>query len=184
MGGRPAFVIRLLLAATLGANYGIYGPAFELLENRPVKHGSEEYLNSEKYEIRHWDLERPDSLRSLIARVNEIRNDNEALQNDWSLRFHPTDNDQLICYSKESDDRSNLLITVVNLDPHHTQAGFVTLPLDELEIPPDRSFEAEDLLIWRAILVARPAQLRRAQPGEGVRPYSQNPSPDEGGDGL
>jgi len=146
MGGRPAFVIRLLLASTLGANYGIYGPAFELQENKPVKHGSEEYLNSEKYEIRHWDLTRPDSLHDLIARVNGIRNENPALQNDWSLKFHPTDNDQLICYSKESDDRSNLLVTVVNLDPRHTQAGFVTLPLDELEIPQDRSFEAEDLL--------------------------------------
>jgi starch synthase (maltosyl-transferring) len=146
MGGRPAFVIRLLLAATLGANYGIYGPAFELQENRPVKHGSEEYLNSEKYEVRHWDLEQPESLRDLIARVNEIRNENPALQNDWSLRFHPTDNDQLICYSKESDDRLNLLVTIVNLDPHHTQAGFVTLPLADLEIPHDRGFEAEDLL--------------------------------------
>ena len=146
MGGRPAFVTRLLLAATLGANYGIYGPAFELQENRPVKHGSEEYLNSEKYEVRHWDLDRPDSLHDLIARVNGIRNENPALQNDWSLRFHSTDNDQLISYSKESDDRSNLLVTVVNLDPHHTQAGFVTLPLEELEIPQDRSFEAEDLL--------------------------------------
>jgi len=146
MGGRPAFVIRLLLAATLGANYGIYGPAFELQEHLPVKHGSEEYLNSEKYEVRHWDLNRPDSLRDLIVRVNAVRNENAALQNDWSLRFHNVDNDQLICYSKESDDRSNLLITVVNLDPHYTQSGFVTLPLDELEIPLDRSYEAEDLL--------------------------------------
>jgi starch synthase (maltosyl-transferring) len=146
MGGRPAFVIRLLLAATLGANYGIYGPAFELQENRPVRHGSEEYLNSEKYEVRHWDLERPDSLRNLIARVNAIRNENAALQNDWSLRFHGADNDQLICYSKESDDRSNLLVIVVNLDPHYTQAGHVTLPLEQLEIPTDRPFEAEDLL--------------------------------------
>ena len=146
MGGRPAFVIRLLLAATLGANYGIYGPAFEMQENRPVKHGSEEYLNSEKYEIRHWDLERPDSLRNLIATVNRIRNENSALQNDWSLRFHDTDNDQLICYSKESDDRSNLLVIAVNLDPHYTQAGHVMLPLEQLEIPADRPFEAEDLL--------------------------------------
>ena len=146
MGGRPAFVIRLLLAATLGANYGIYGPAFELQEHVPVRHGSEEYLNSEKYEVRHWDLNRPDSLRDLIARVNGIRNENAALQNDWSLRFHNVDNDQLICYSKESDDRSNLLITVVNLDPHYTQTGFVTLPLDELEIPHDRPYEAQDLL--------------------------------------
>jgi len=146
MGGRPAFVIRLLLAATLGANYGIYGPAFELQEHVPVKHGSEEYLNSEKYEVRHWDLDRPNSLRDLIARVNAVRNENAALQNDWSLRFYSVDNEQLICYSKESDDRSNLLITVVNLDPHYTQSGFVTLPLDDLEIPLDRSYEAEDLL--------------------------------------
>ncbi len=146
MGGRPAFVIRLLLAATLGANYGIYGPAFELQENRPVRHGSEEYLNSEKYEIRQWDLGRADSLRPLIARVNEIRNTNLALQNDWSLRFHFVDNDQLICYSKESPDRTNLILTVVNLDPRYTQTGFVNLPLDQLEIPTDRAYEAEDLL--------------------------------------
>ncbi len=154
MGGRPAFVIRLLLAATLGANYGMYGPAFELQENQPIRHGSEEYLNSEKYEIRHWDLERADSLRPLIAQVNAIRNANPALQNDWSLKFHATDNDQILCYSKESEDRSNLIVTVVNLDPHHTQSGYATLPLDELEIPADRAYEAEDLLsgeryLWR-----------------------------------
>jgi starch synthase (maltosyl-transferring) len=146
IGGKPAFAIRLLLAATLGANYGIYGPAFELGENLPIRHGSEEYLNSEKYEIRHWDLDRPDSLRPLITRVNEIRNTNPALQNDWSLKFHFTDNDQLLCYSKESDDHANLLLMVVNLDPRYTQTGFVSLPLDELEIPQDRAFEAEDLL--------------------------------------
>ncbi len=146
MGGRAAFVIRLLLAATLGANYGIYGPAFELMEHKAVRHGSEEYLNSEKYEVRHWDLKREDSLRPLLAHVNKIRNENEALQNDWSLRFHPTDNEQLICYSKESEDRSNLLVIVVNLDPHYRQAGHVTLPLDELEIPAERAYEAEDLL--------------------------------------
>jgi starch synthase (maltosyl-transferring) len=146
IGGRAAFNIRILLAATLGANYGIYGPAFELLENRPVRHGSEEYLNSEKYEIRQWDLDRPDSLRPLITRVNAIRNTNPALQNDWSLKFHSIDNDQLLCYSKESEDRSNLLVMIVNLDPHYTQAGFVTLPLNDLEIPQDRPYEAEDLL--------------------------------------
>ncbi|HEV2326644.1 MAG TPA: alpha-1,4-glucan--maltose-1-phosphate maltosyltransferase [Terracidiphilus sp.] len=144
--GRAAFVIRLLLAGTLGANYGIYGPAFELMENKPVRRGSEEYLNSEKYEIRHWDLARPDSLRDLITRVNRIRNGNEALQQDWTLKFHATDNDQLIAYSKESEDRTNLILTVVNLDPHHTQSGYVAVPLDELEIPADRAYEAEDLL--------------------------------------
>jgi starch synthase (maltosyl-transferring) len=146
IGGRAVFAIRLLLAATLGANYGVYGPAFELLEHRAVRHGSEEYLDSEKYQIRHWDLNRKDSLRELMARVNTIRNENEALQSDWSLRFHYADNEQLICYSKESDDRSNLILVVINLDPHHTQSGFVTLPLDELQIPGDRAYEAEDLL--------------------------------------
>ena len=146
MGGRAAFVIRLLLAATLGANYGIYGPAFELLENRPVRHGSEEYLDSEKYEIRHWDLDRADSLQPLIARINAIRNTNAALQSDWSLKFHLCENDQLLCYTKESEDRSNLILTIVNLDPRYTQSGFVTLPMDDLEIPVDRSYEAEDLL--------------------------------------
>lgn len=146
IGGRPAFAIRHLLAATLGANYGIYGPAFELMEHEPVRRGSEEYLNSEKYEIRHWDLDRPDSLRGLIARTNAIRNTNLALQNDWSLRFHPVDNNQLLCYSKESPDRANLIVTVVNLDPHYTQSGFVTLPLWELGISEDRPYEAEDLL--------------------------------------
>jgi starch synthase (maltosyl-transferring) len=146
IGGQPAFQIRLLLAATLGANYGIYGPAFELLECRPVRRGSEEYLDSEKYEIRTWDLSRSDSLRELITMVNGVRQNNEALQGDWSLRFHSTDNDQLICYSKESEDRTNLIVVVVNLDPHHTQSGFVTLPLGELQIPLDRDFEAEDLL--------------------------------------
>ncbi|MGD0627974.1 MAG: alpha-1,4-glucan--maltose-1-phosphate maltosyltransferase [Terracidiphilus sp.] len=146
IGGPAVFGIRLLLAATLGANYGIYGPAFELMEHVPVRRGSEEYLNSEKYEIRHWDLDRADSLRPLITRVNEIRKKNTALQNDWSIRFHSTENEQLISYTKESDDRSNLILVVVNLDPHYMQAGFVTLPLAELEIPLDRGYEAEDLL--------------------------------------
>ncbi|MBX6363414.1 MAG: alpha-1,4-glucan--maltose-1-phosphate maltosyltransferase [Gemmatimonadetes bacterium] len=101
-GGRPTFIARLVLAATLGASYGIYGPAFELMENRAREPGSEEYLNSEKYEIRHWSLERPDSLAPLIARINRIRRENPALQSDRSLRFHRVDNDRLICYSKLS----------------------------------------------------------------------------------
>lgn len=146
IGSRAAFMIRFLLAATLGANYGIYGPAFELMESRPVRSGSEEYLNSEKYQIRHWDLEQPDSLHEFIALVNRIRNENPALQSDWSLEFHPVDNDQLICYSKRTDDPANLIVVVVNLDPHHTQSGFVDLPLDEWRIEEDRPYQANDLL--------------------------------------
>jgi starch synthase (maltosyl-transferring) len=146
IGNRAAFLIRFLLAATLGANYGIYGPAFELLESRPLRPGSEEYLNSEKYQIREWDLERPDSLREVIALVNKIRYQNPALQTDWTLQFHPVDNEQLICYSKSAPDGSNLILMVVNLDPHHTQSGFVDLPLDKLGIEEDRPYQANDLL--------------------------------------
>jgi len=143
---RAAFMIRFLLAATLGANYGIYGPAFELMEARPVRRGSEEYLDSEKYQIRQWDLARPDSLRELIGLVNRIRKENPALQNDWTLAFHPVDNEQLICYSKRSPDGSNLILVVVNLDPHHRQSGFVDLPLNQFDIEGDRSYQANDLL--------------------------------------
>jgi len=146
IGTRAAFLIRFVLAATLGANYGIYGPAFELMESRPVRPGSEEYLDSEKYQIRNWNLERPDSLREFIALVNRIRNENTALQSDWSLEFHPVDNDQLICYSKCSEDAANLIVVVVNLDPHHTQSGFVELPLYKWKVEEDRPYQANDLL--------------------------------------
>lgn len=144
--GRAGFVIRLILAATLGANYGIYSPPFELMESQPLRPGSEEYLNSEKYQIRHWDLDRSDSLRDLITLVNRIRRENPALQGDWSIEFHPINNDQLICYSKRSADGADLIVTVVNLDPHHTQAGYVELPLARLELDPDRPFQAHELL--------------------------------------
>jgi starch synthase (maltosyl-transferring) len=146
LGGRPAFMTRLVLAATLGASYGIYGPAFELCENRPREPGSEEYLNSEKYEIKQWDIDRPDSLSDFIARVNRIRRDNPALQSDWHLRFHPVNNDQLICYTKHSEDRSDVLLIVVNLDPHHTQSGWVELSADALELPLDGHYQVHDLL--------------------------------------
>jgi starch synthase (maltosyl-transferring) len=146
LGTRAAFMIRFLLAATLGANYGIYGPAFELMEGHPVRRGSEEYLDSEKYQIRHWDLDKPESLREFIALVNRIRHENPALQSDWLLDFHPVDNEQLICYSKRSADGTNLIVTVVNLDPHHRQAGMVELPLDQFQIEEDRPYQANDLL--------------------------------------
>jgi starch synthase (maltosyl-transferring) len=145
-GGRPAFVVRLLLAATLAASYGIYGPAFELSENVPRDPGSEEYLHSEKYQIRTWDLERPDSLRYLIARVNGIRKDNPALQNDSTLSFAHTDNDQLIAYIKATPDVSNVLLIVVNLDPHHRQSGWVDLDLAGVKLEPDVPYQVHDLL--------------------------------------
>ncbi|MGE5619317.1 MAG: alpha-1,4-glucan--maltose-1-phosphate maltosyltransferase [Sphingomonadaceae bacterium] len=145
-GGRPAFVVRLVLAATLGANYGIYGPAFELMESRPREPGSEEYQDSEKYQIRVWDPDRPDSLRGLVARVNRIRRENPALQGDWSLRFHPVDNDLIICYSKRAESPGHVIVVVVNLDPHHTQSGWLDLPIESLGLDPSQPYQVHDLL--------------------------------------
>ena len=145
-GGRPAFITRLVLAATLGASYGVYGPAFELCESRPREPGSEEYLDSEKYEVKNWDITRPDSLKDLVARVNKVRHDNPALHGDWSLRFHEVDNEQLICYSKRTHDLSNVILAVVNLDPHHTQSGWIEFPLEELGVDPQRPYQMHDLL--------------------------------------
>ena len=145
-GGRSAFRARAVLAATLGASYGIYGPAFELCENVPREPASEEYLNSEKYEIRHWDLEKPDSLKDFIGRLNRIRRENKALQSDRSLRFYPVDNDEIICYSKATANHTNVILVVVNLDPYHTQSGWLELPLEELRLDPLQPFQVHDLL--------------------------------------
>jgi len=145
-GGRPAFMIRLILAATLGANYGIYGPAFELCENTPVQAGSEEYLNSEKYELKHRDLDSAWSLKNIISHINRIRKENAALQSIRTLRFHGTDNPMLICYSKTTDDLSNVILVIVNLDSFHRQTGWVDLDLTALGLEADRAFQAHDLL--------------------------------------
>ena len=146
VGGRPAFMVRLALAATLGASYGIYGPAFELCDNTPRTPGSEEYLDSEKYEIKYWDLNSEASLKELIAHINRIRRENPALHSDRGLRFHETDNPLLICYSKTTRDLSNVILTVVNLDAFHRQIGWLNLDLDSLGIDAQEAFQANDLL--------------------------------------
>ena len=145
-GGRAAFMLRLVLAATLSGNYGIYGPAFELLENRPREAGSEEYLDSEKYEIKHWNRESADSLKDFITRINKIRKDNPALKCDWSLCFHEIDNEQMVCYTKRTEDLGNIILVVVNLDPHHVQSGWVRIPLEPLQLAATDSYQAHDLL--------------------------------------
>jgi starch synthase (maltosyl-transferring) len=145
-GLRAVFATRLILAATLSANYGIYGPTFELMESAPRDPGSEEYLNSEKYQLRHWSLDRPDSLRSLIARMNRVRRENAALQSDRSLTFCPVDNEYLIAYRKSDAATGNIVLTVVNLDPHHVQSGWVELDLEVLGLEPGRPFQVHDQL--------------------------------------
>lgn len=155
-GGRPAFMARAVLAATLGANYGIYGPAFELCEHRALRPGSEEYLDSEKYQLRSWDVTRSDSLKPLIAQLNSIRREQAALHSDWSLRFHQVDNDQLIVYSKATDDLSNLIFVVVNLDPNYKQSGWVDLPLQDFALDPRQPYQMHDLLTGARYLWSGP----------------------------
>jgi starch synthase (maltosyl-transferring) len=148
VGGRPAFIIRLVLAATLGASYGIYGPPFEHCVGTPVRPGSEEYLDSEKYQVTHWDLDAPWSLRDYITRINEIRRENPALQYNRNLRFLEVDNDAIISYAKSTPDLTNLIVVVVNLDPHHRQSGWVQLPVHDLSLGsgPGESYQVHDLI--------------------------------------
>jgi starch synthase (maltosyl-transferring) len=146
VGGPDAFKVRLILAATLGASYGIYGPAFELCESEPLEINSEEYLDSEKYEIRNWDLDSPGSLQPFIAQVNRIRNQNIVLQSDSNLRFYPIDNDAILCYGKHDDDFSEILIVAVNLDPNWPQSGWLELPLDEFGLSPEHPYQVHDLM--------------------------------------
>ena len=143
-GGKPAFQARLVLAATLGASYGVYGPPFEALEGGAREQGSEEYLDSEKYQLREW--KRDDSMRELMTIVNRIRRENPALHSDRGLRFHLAENDNLLAYTKSTADNSNVVLTVVNVDPHHVQRGMVNLPLEELGIERDRPFQAHELI--------------------------------------
>jgi starch synthase (maltosyl-transferring) len=145
-GGRAAFAIRFILAATLGASYGIYGPAFELCENTPREQGDEEYLNSEKYEIKRWNLAGAQPMENLIARVNEIRRENPALQSNRNLKFHRTDNPELIAYTKSTDDGSNVILTIVNLSPHYKHSGWLEFPLKEFGLDAKKNYQMHDLL--------------------------------------
>ncbi|HID71618.1 MAG TPA: RNB domain-containing ribonuclease [Thermoplasmata archaeon] len=144
-GGRPAFITRLVLAATLSPNYGIYGPAFELCVDDAIP-DKEEYLNSEKYEVKNWDRGRPDSLKELITRVNKIRKENPALQESSNLTFCDVDNDFLISYLRTTEDLSNVILVVVNLDPFNIQSGWLKLPLSKLCVEQGKPYLLHDLL--------------------------------------
>jgi starch synthase (maltosyl-transferring) len=148
---RAIFQQRIILATTLSANYGIYGPAYELLEGRPAKPSpgktsSEEYLDSEKYQLRTWDRTDPNSIAPLIKQLNHIRRNNPALQRNENLHFHTVPNDSLLVYSKSTADGTNTILTVVNLDPLNTQSAMIDLALDKLNLPAHATFTVEDLL--------------------------------------
>ena len=145
-GGRAVFMARVAMAATLSANYGIYGPAYELLEDRALRAGGEEYLDSEKFERRVWDRGRPDSLADFIGVLNRARRDNAALQSDAGLRFLDIDNEQLIAYAKATPDGANVVVCVVNLDPHHTQSGWLTLDPAAFGLEAKQAYQMHDLI--------------------------------------
>lgn len=144
-GGRPAFMIRLILAATLLPSYGIYS-GFELCENRAKEPGSEEYLDSEKYEYKVWDWDRPGHIKDLIAKVNQIRLQNPALQDYENLEFYESKNDSILCYGKRTADHSNMIVVVMNLDPFNPHEDLISLPLWKFGIGEDQLYQAEDLL--------------------------------------
>ena len=145
-GGRPAFSVRLALAATLSANYGIYGPAFELMQSTPRDIGGEEYLDSEKYELKRWELEREDSLAGFIQRINRIRRGNPALHADRRLAFHGADDDAIICYSKTTASFDNVIVVVANLDPYQVRGGRVRLELEALGIRAGAQYQMHELI--------------------------------------
>lgn len=144
-GGRQAFITRAVLASTLSSNYGIYGPLFELCIGEALP-GTEEYLHSEKYEIRNFDRERKGHIREIIARINAIRRDNPALQRTHNVVFLPVENQFLLAFAKMDVDSGNTVVVVVNLDLHHTQSGWIHLPADGIDLPEDQSFLVHDLL--------------------------------------
>ena len=166
-GGRPAFMTRLVLAATLGATYGIYGPPFELCVGQAVRHGSEEYLDSEKYQVRHWDLDspgQPPRLRHPGQR--DPPREPGAPRQPRRSGSSTTDNDQVICYGKATPDLSNIIVVVVNLDPYHTQSAWVRLPTEELGlgVGPGRGLPGPRPDQRRPVPLARRVELRPARP--------------------
>lgn len=144
-GGRPAFMVRFVLAATLSGNYGIYGPAFELCDATPREPGSEEYFHSEKYEVKQWGLDNAWSLRDFIARVNQIRREVPAFRSQGGPVFHETDNDRLLAYSRTDEATGQTVLVVANLDPHFRQSGYVSLGAS-VELEGEGLFQVHDLL--------------------------------------
>lgn len=145
--GRPTFVQRFVLASTLSSNYGIYGPAFELMLNEPYDHKTEEYLESEKYELKYWaKTPSENSLAALIKRVNRIRNAHPALQRTDNIDFLETQNDQLLAYLKSENKSQDYLLIIVNMDVHNTHSGFLSLPRSLIPVEPDRAIQVHDLI--------------------------------------
>jgi starch synthase (maltosyl-transferring) len=151
-GGRNAFKIRLTLASMLSGAYGIYN-GFELCENTPIP-GREEYINSEKYQYKVWDWDRPGNIKLYIKAMNRIRNENPALRTNGTLEFVESQNDRILAFFKSTPDHSNIVLVVVNLDPYQTQDSFLLVPHHLWGIGADENFTVMDQLsgqtfIWK-----------------------------------
>ena len=145
-GRRGAFELRVILAATLSSSYGIYGPAYELLDHRPLREGGEEYLDSEKYEIRTWNLDDPASLRPLLTRLNRIRRENRALQGNDGFHIHGSSNESVLCFSKSSEDGANTIVVVAGVDPANRHEAWIDLDRRALGIREDEPVQMHELL--------------------------------------
>jgi starch synthase (maltosyl-transferring) len=143
-GGRPAFMIRSVLAATLSSVYGIYS-GFELCENAALP-GREEYLDSEKYQWKERDWDAPGNIKDWITRLNRIRRENRALQLYDNLRFYRSENDAILCYGKMTPARDNIILVMVNLDPQRSQNSYVHVPLEDLGAMDGDTYQVHDLL--------------------------------------
>jgi len=142
--GENSFIFRYALAATLSSNYGVYGPAYEFYENTPIE-TKEEYFDSEKYEIRHYDWKRTNRMTDIMTMLNKARKENKALQSTWNIQFCAIENPNLIAYLKTTDDLSNIILAVVNLDPNTSQSGYVQLPKDRLRLGDKVNVKLHDL---------------------------------------
>jgi starch synthase (maltosyl-transferring) len=140
-----SFILRYALAATLSSNYGVYGPSYEFYENVPVE-GREEYFESEKYEIRNYDWKRTNRMTDIMSILNKIRKENSALQSTWNIQFCPIENSQLIAYLKATDDLSNIILVIVNLDSNRGQSGYVQLPKERLKLGDKINVKLHDLI--------------------------------------
>ncbi|MCD6028033.1 MAG: alpha,4-glucan--maltose-phosphate maltosyltransferase [Thermomicrobiales bacterium] len=172
-GGRPAFKMRLALAATLSSVYGIYS-SYELCENTPVP-GREEYLNSEKYEYKVWDWDRPGNIIPYITQINAIRREHPALQLYDNLRFYPSDDEHITAYGKATPDGEDRVLVIVNMDPFDTHETWLHLPLHEWDMAPDEPFQVEDLLTGETHLWHAHQHIRLDPRDEPARFYAVRP---------
>jgi starch synthase (maltosyl-transferring) len=180
-GGRAAFRMRLVLAATLSSVYGIYS-GYELCENAAIP-GTEEYLDSEKYEIRVRDWDAPGNIKDYIARINRIRRENPALAEYRNLRFYEADDDNVLFYGKRGPEGADAVFVAVNLDPYEAHEARIHLPLAELEIGAEERFQVHELLTDRHHLWRGPVQTVRLDPREepaAIFRLSRFPSRDYG----